>query len=189
MQRFAALVLMLGFAAPADAAFHEWDVAEVFSNSDGSIQFIEFFTSSNGQQFLSGHSVRTQRLGATLETFDLTSNLLVPPSTANRRFLVATPGFSAVAGVTPDYELPAPGFIELGVADAINFADFDLFLLAGLPTDGVNSLYDGGGIAANTPTNFAGATGMVVPEPATGALALAATCTLLGLSRRRTPGP
>ena len=39
------------------ASFHDWDINEVYSNADGSVQFIELFTSSNGQEFLSGHKI------------------------------------------------------------------------------------------------------------------------------------
>ena len=35
-------------ASPALAAFHLWQVKEVFSNSDGSVQFIEMFDSFGG---------------------------------------------------------------------------------------------------------------------------------------------
>lgn len=42
-------LLVIGYSGSAQAAFHAWDVAEVFSNADGSIQYIEFTTASNGQ--------------------------------------------------------------------------------------------------------------------------------------------
>ena len=38
-------------------AFHLYDIKEVFSNADGSVQFVELFTSFNNQQFLSGHTI------------------------------------------------------------------------------------------------------------------------------------
>ena len=52
-----AVGLVLFIAAPAHAAFHLWDFSEVYSNADGSVQFIELFVASNGEQF-----TRNQRI-------------------------------------------------------------------------------------------------------------------------------
>jgi serralysin len=186
----ALLLALCGYAAPALATFHLWHVSEVFSNADGSIQFIEFFTTSGGQQFLGGGArfVRTEQANVTRNSFTFPADLVVPPlsTTANHHFLVATPGFHAVAGITPDFEIPA-GFIEVGIADEINYANFASFVLAGLPTDGVNSLNEAAVIAAATPTNFAGSTGTIVPEPGVGLSGIAAVACLAASRRRGAP--
>ena len=49
--------LVLIAAAPVQASFHLWDFSEVYSNADGSVQFIELFVASNGEQF-----TRNQRI-------------------------------------------------------------------------------------------------------------------------------
>ena len=186
----ALLLALCGYATPALATFHLWDVSEVFSNSDGTVQFIEFFTASAGQQFLGGgtHFVRTEQANAIRNSFTFPANLVVPTNTttANHHFLIATPGFAAVAGVAPDYEIPV-GFIEVGIADEINFANVDSFLLAGLPTDGINSLNEVAVVAAATPTNFAGEIGTIVPEPGAALAGIVALACGAVLSRRVVP--
>ena len=191
MQRFLsrlALAASVAVARPAVASFHLWDVDEVFSNADGSVQYVELFDASPGEQFLTGHFLRTQQNGSALETFTFDKDLLVGPSdsTKNRHFLVATPAFEAAAGIKPDYLLPGPGWIEVGVADVINYANVDSFSLAGLPTDGVHALFDGGATGEPTPTNFAGEVGTLdLPEPAAGLASGAALAALLVSARHR----
>jgi len=170
-------------ATQAQANFHLWLIDEVFSNADGSTQFIELFTGASMQNFLTGHFISTQQGATTLQVFDFPNALV--GETTNQHFLLATPGFKAVAGIDPDYEIPA-GFIQVGTATAINFANVTAFSsLAGLPTDGVRSLDALGGTADNTPTNFAGEIGHVVPEPGGAVLGLAALAALAVLARRR----
>ena len=50
------IFLLLGYAGMAHAAFHLWKIDEIYSNADGSVQFIELKALSGGQQFLAGHS-------------------------------------------------------------------------------------------------------------------------------------
>jgi hypothetical protein len=47
------------YAPPAGAAFHLWTISEVYSNSDGSVQFIELFTPSVGQTFTNGTQIKS----------------------------------------------------------------------------------------------------------------------------------
>ena len=178
-------------ASPAEASFHLFDIQEVFSNSDGSVLFIELFTAAGGQQFLSGHSISFQIDLAVQNTLNL-SNL--PSDTANKSFLVGTANLGTLYGVTPDFVIPA-NFFSAGTNKFINFGpDTDRVNLTLLPTNGNSSL---NGLIANagetsaatsvnalaTPTNFAGQTA-VIPEASTvglGALALG----LATLRRRR----
>ena len=48
------VILMMGVLAgavrPAQGTLHFWTIKEVYTNADGTIQFIELFTSSDGQQ-------------------------------------------------------------------------------------------------------------------------------------------
>lgn len=184
-----ALAMACAVGPSTQAAQHFWDVKEIYSNHDGSVQFIEFFTTFSSQQFLNAHTITaTSTVGGTptVKTFTFPSNLSTSPpnpsSTANRHMLIATPGFGALAGgVADDFPLtftPPGGTFFNPNADSItiNFGpNFDIVTFAGslLPKDGVNSLTDQAPagtqnlvVGVNSPTRFAGATGSVnLPPP------------------------
>jgi hypothetical protein len=159
-------------ATNVHAAFHLWQIKEVFTSADGSAQFVEFFTSSPNEPFLNGHNLIITSDGAAKE-FVFDHNL--SGSTANKHFLVATTGFGSLpGGVTPDYTLATGSFFNPNAANiSFDFAHrTDLLEITGsqLPKDGQTSLVDtnvtpGGGdnlvTAVNSPTNFAGAMGSV----------------------------
>jgi hypothetical protein len=196
MVRSLALILAIAcHAPPAAANFHLWEVMEIFSSGDGSIQFVEFFTESADQQVLIGHTLETYQQDVMREQFTFPTSIPLPQggTTANQHFLVATPGFIAVAGIAPDYEIPV-GFLEPRIIDEVALvgADDMNFAAAALPTDGVNSLNDPGGgdpvfAAAATPTNFAGEVGQIVPEPGAALAGLVAFACLASLSLRVAP--
>ena len=171
------------------------EATEIFSNADGSIQFVEFFTEFTGQQVLIGHNLETYQPNVMREQFSFLTSIPVPQggTTANHHFLVATPGFIAAAGIAPDYEIPVR-FLEPGIVDEVAIVGSDdmNFAASALPTDGVNSLNDpgSGGLlfaAAATPTNFAGDIGTIVPEPGAGLVGIVAIACLALLSRRVAP--
>ncbi|MEO8344345.1 MAG: hypothetical protein ABI607_01505 [Betaproteobacteria bacterium] len=146
---------------PAGATFHTFEVEELYSNADGSVQYVVLKEASgaSGQNQFSGRALLSSQ-GATTNTLVFPSNL--PNSnTANRHVLIATPGFAALGIVTPDYTIPA-GFLFTN-GGTVNFAGVDSISFASLPTDGTSALHRGGSIRANEPTNFAGVSGSVAP--------------------------
>ena len=163
-------------AAPVRGAFHFWEMKEIFTSADGTVQFVEFFTTFSGQEFLSGHTLTANSDGV-IKTFTFPAAIPVvfPNTTANKHFIVATDGFGALAGgVTPDYSpLPSNFFDPDATTITFQFANFyDTLVVSGasIPKDGVNSLTDSntsqGGpdnmtVTLNSPTNFAGAAGSV----------------------------
>ena len=147
---FAPLVVvlkLLAVSAPsANAAFHLWHVKEVFSNADGSVQFIELFDSFSSEQFVANHALRANSDGV-IRNFVLPSNLPNTPSTASSHMLIATPGFTSLPGaVTPNFTLPAGPFFNPNANNiTISFVDSnDSLTFSGslLPKDGFNSLTD-----------------------------------------------
>ena len=153
---------LVAFAAlPAWSAFHLWTMQQLYSNADGSVQFLEFRTSAGGQQFLGGHSL-TSSSGGTSHTFNFTS---LPGDTTNKSFLVGTQGFADLNLVAPDFIVPNGFFFPGG--GMINFAGVDVWNHG--PTPGGNeSLMRSGGTGTATPRNFAGqsaALGPVLPTP------------------------
>ena len=161
----------------AAANFHLWEIAEVYSNADGSIQYIEFTTTFDGQGVVDAHVLRATSDGV-IRNFDFDRNLV--GATANRSFLVATPGFAALPGaVAPDFVLPCGPFFDPAAASiTIDFIGADSLTFAGsaLPTDGSNALRAtvSGALstAGNAPTNFASETGLL----ALTACLIAGTC-------------
>ncbi len=164
-------VMMAGalLSTQSRAAFHLWEISQVFSNADGSVQYIELFNNANFEQFLSGQQVIVSRDGGQdQQSFTFPSNL-PSSSTAGRNVLLAT---GTIAGVEPDYIIPenfihidfqsnamvSLPFSDLGTAD-ITYSE--------IPTDGWRSLNVSGTIRAPaTVTNFAGDTGALQePDP------------------------
>jgi serralysin len=160
MQRLISAGIMCLFglvAAPpvAIAAFHLYDVKEVFSNSDGTVQYVELFTTFNNQHFLTGHTIVASQ-DASTHTFTFLAS--GPSPTASTHLLIATAGFEAACGVTPDF-IMADDFL-FDPDGSVNFAEgTDVVGYTSLPLDGETSLnYPGEVSATNSPTNFAGAT-------------------------------
>jgi hypothetical protein len=179
-----AALAVFAFAAPARASFHFWRIKEIFSNADGTIQFIEFFTTSGGETLIANHSVQAISDNGTPVTYTF-PNQNFGSSTANKHFLLATAGFDALPNSpTPDFTpLPNNFFNPNAASIQIDFAhgsDVTMPAINGsmLPKDGINSINDSVfaffgdtdvyATAANSPTNFAGATGSInaAPSPA-----------------------
>jgi serralysin len=172
-------------AAPADAAFHLWKVNEVFSSADESVQFVELFDASDFEHQITGHEVRVRAGSTTLDEF-LFLEPLGTTDTGGKTLLLATPGFAAVSGVSPDYEIDT-GFIDLAQATSVAWDDLDVLSIAGLPIDGRSSLNRNPGgdplLALATPRNFAGQQGAIdLPEPDACWLGLVAAAILAGLA-------
>ncbi|MBX3615716.1 calcium-binding protein [Nitrosomonas sp.] len=139
--------------------FHIFHLNEVYSNADGTIQFIEFMGDADSQNLWAGHTI-TSSNGSTTKTYNITTDL---PSTAtlNKSVLVGTQGFADLGIVTPDYIIPN-GFLFLS-GGTVNFPGMDDGKLsyANLPVDGVTSLNPDSSTGINSPKNFAGSTGTV----------------------------
>ncbi len=147
--------------ADAQAAFHRWDFSEIFSNADGSVQFIELLSLFNGEHQLANHFLTSNDNSFKVLT-NLPNNL-----TANKHFIFGTAAFATLPGaVTPDYIIPDNFFNPHG--DTLDWAGFDdlIFTDGQLPLDGFHSLLANGTTADNTPTNFAGAIGQINIQPA-----------------------
>jgi hypothetical protein len=155
-------------ASSAQAAFHLWNIREIYSDSSGSLQFMELFTAASGQTLLNNQSFTvTPSGGGPIHTFTLTNNLSA--DSANRTVLVGTAGLHAAGAPTPDFIMPN-NFLFQGGGTIAFFGTFgnSPVVYSALPTDGIHSrvTLGGNGDQVNSPENFAGQMGMVVPEPA-----------------------
>ena len=150
----AAMLLAIGCGAHASSL---WQINEIYSNADGSVQFIELITASSGQQFVTGQAM-TSSQGATTYTLNVTTDL--PGDSANKTFLIGTQGFAALNIVAPDYVVPN-GFLFTGGGTLNWGGGTDIVSYASLPTDGKLSIDRAGATAINSPTNFAGVTGTI----------------------------
>ena len=191
-------VVALGVAPQRAEAFgHLWEISEIYSNADGSVQFIELFTERSAETLVTGTFLRS---AGSAQDFDFPTDLT--GSTQGRQLLVATAAFAAQPGaVTPDYVMP-DAFVHTS-GDTISFWSdgsyffpalmWDSFAFGGatpLPTDGILALARAHGSttiasAVNSPTNFSGQMGsLVVPEPGSAKL-LGVALAALALCARR----
>lgn len=142
-----------------DMSFHLYDISELYSNADGSIQFIELKVGgSNGESFWRGLTLQATQSG-TVHSFTFPTDL-PSTATANTSVLVATQGFADLGVVTPNFIVPA-NFLFTSGAASVDFAGVDIVRYTSLPTDGVLSIGRNLATAINSPTNFAGQSGSV----------------------------
>jgi hypothetical protein len=167
---FAVAFATLFLPATAPAAFHAWTIRELYTGLDGSVQFIELFTSSSGQQFTNSQVIQiTEQATGMTHTFTFDSDTGTP--TNGHALLIGTSNLSMFGGPTPDYFIPA-GFLFSG-ASSMEFLGTTQggFNYTSLPTDNIHSLLIPSHLTAiNSPQNFAGMTGQAVPEPVTWSL-------------------
>ena len=179
----------------ASAFAHDWHVTEIYSNTDGSVQFVEMGTLSPDETVISLASLGELSFG-----HSFSPNHILTESTAGRSLLFATSAFASLPGaVQPDFVIPAGFFNPNGdtlqwstlIADPYAGGQtlWDTFTFAAgeLPSNGTSSLNRALGsttqfVAANSPTNFARQTGALVPEPGWALLLLP---TILGLAASR----
>ena len=153
----AAVVLL--HAAAASAGIHTWDVREVFSNADGTIQYVELFEAGvNGGETGVGNG----SLSSSLHSFSWSNGPVAAP-TNGRSYLIATAGFAALPGApVPDVIIPpanVPFFATTG--DTISLSIYDSLAFGAVPTNGLDSFDEIAGVGPNTPKNYAGVTGSV----------------------------
>ncbi len=146
------------------AGSHTWDVVEVFSNGDGSVQFIEIKECCGLPNEVNIGWVRSNANG---NQYNFPANLPAG-STANAHVLLGTVAFAALPGApTPDHPIPANFFnTSAEPSPGVEYYVYDdfVFSVGQLPTNGKDSLNRvGASIVAgpNSPTNFAGVSGNV----------------------------
>jgi hypothetical protein len=158
----AALIVFLSLSMQAYADFHDWEVNELYSNADGTVQFIELTCPQAGENFLGGERIscsQGNRTNIFIFPDDLTGD------TEDKKLLLATPGFGLLpGGVTPDFIIPTNFLFR--PTGRINYAGLDILSYTNLPTNGTASLVRSGNrfiVATNSPQNFADQTGRIVP--------------------------
>lgn len=153
-------VIVFAFAVlgtqPGNAGGHTWKVKEVFSNADGTVQFIEVWEALGGpgETATAGHDVTSNSA-----MFTIPNN--VPPPTGFRSLLLATQAFDDLGVVEPDYIIPE-NFFSL-TADTISYVPLHSVTYGAgqLPLDGVLSLNADLTTGVNSPQNYAGDMGSV----------------------------
>lgn len=162
--RTLAVTCLLLVAGVASASFHTWQIAELYSNADGGIQFVVLRESqgSAGENLLAGHALTVTRTGGFAKTF-VFPNDLPSSDTGNRYVLIATQGYvdaarsyAAFAAVMPDYVLPDQFLPTDG--GTLDYAGVDSVSFGPLPVDGSLALYtplSGNYLDTNVARNFA----------------------------------
>src|SRR5258705_10289368 len=105
------LAAVVSWAPAAGATFHLWSMSELYSNADGTIQFLEMTALTGGQQFLNGHILVASSGGV---NHAIAFNHDLPGDSNGKRMLIATQGFADLGIVTPDYIVPNGFFFQSG---------------------------------------------------------------------------
>ncbi len=162
-------LLSLSFAATAE--FHTYVIDELYSNADGTVQYLVMRESigQNGENLWLGNALTAMSThGGAPKTYVFTRNLAGgmcgyygcdAAQTAFTRVLVATQGFASLGLISPDYVIPNGFFATDGVT--VNYAGVDQVTFTSIPTDGTHAVTRSGAVVPNVATNFAGSTASV----------------------------
>jgi hypothetical protein len=138
-------------------AFHQWVIAEVYSNSTGNVQFITLFcpVPFNGENDLDNHTIKFRAAGSVdSEVYTIPAPDGFDGATAGKALLFATQDFANLGLLEPDFIIPDD---FLGLEGTLNvFENTDTLTWELLPTDGFLSLNGLGAPGGNRPRNYAG---------------------------------
>jgi hypothetical protein len=162
--RSIALLSLAAYATLAGATFHTYRIDQIYSNADGTVQYVVLRESMgmDGENELRGHQLTSMGPAGTA-SYTFPRNLpggscgyyeCMPSPTANTRVLIATQGFVDLGLIAPDYVIPN-GFLALG-GGTLDYAGADQWTYGPLPADGTSALYRTGAVAPNRATNFFG---------------------------------
>ena len=156
----ATLGLCLLATRGAFAGAHTWRVNEVFSNADGTVQFIELRESGGGtaEVNVGGHLLTTESGSSFLISHNVTS------PTSFKSILFGTQAYDDLPNSpTPDFIIP-PNFFNV-TGDSVSYDPYSTLTFPSVPTDGLLSLNADLTTGINSPTNYAGQTGSVNAAP------------------------
>ncbi|HEY2862792.1 MAG TPA: hypothetical protein VGK37_04135 [Casimicrobiaceae bacterium] len=116
-----------------------WALVEVYSNADGSVQFLVMYNGLGGAGVLVGQTLVASN-DSTENSFRFPAN---PPDSAGRWVLVGTQGFADLHLVTPDFIVPNSFFSVRNGTVQLRPDNWyaSTVRYAALPTDGVKALY------------------------------------------------
>lgn len=145
----------------AHATFHLIEINEVYSNADGSVQYVELRAVFPGQTELQHTRIVAHNSDGTVGTVVLDFTARFAALGNNETVLIATPAFESVAGFAPDFVMTSgslisfpdgrviftqdPPFVDL-VVDSVAYGAYTGsntgfgLPAAALPFDGVHSL-------------------------------------------------
>ena len=166
-------VMLAIVAIPASALSPLSVIDQIYSNADGTVQFIVVLDTGgsdcdSGEAAWAGQTLVSTGPGPQ-KTFVFPTNL---PTcrTSGRHILIATEGFAALGLVAPDFIIPN-GFLQLPNG-SVNLGNVAGAAYTALPSDGVMAINRRGMPIQNVAKNLAGASASVVPSnppPATAA--------------------
>jgi hypothetical protein len=149
--------LSASLALPAPVTFHLIDINEVYTNADGTLQYVELIANQNFQTNLAPVQITSLNADGAKETlvFDFTASF--PGLGRNETLLLATQSFESVAGFPPDFVIPDGSILLVNgrviykqdsgsIIDAVAYGAFTGSNSGfgnpapALPGDGVNSL-------------------------------------------------
>ena len=166
-----ALISVLGglvLASPCvQSGAHTWVINELFSNADGTVQFVELFELNGAPDELGVNGLALKSVFHSTHTITLLHPIEAP--TTNKYLLGGTAAFAALPG-SPDLDFTIPDrFLNRTGADSIVYGPvpYDTFSYGAgqLPLNGINARRRGGTTGPNTPTNYAGVEGFVDASP------------------------
>lgn len=115
-------------------------VDELYSNADGTIQFMVLYNNGPPSALAGQTLVSRSASGSMQNTYTFQSNLPdTVPGTANDRFLVATQGFADLHSIRPDFILPARFLFAPNGEISTHPGGFDRY--TSLPADGAHAYY------------------------------------------------
>lgn len=151
-------VVVAATMGSAVADFDQWQINELFSNAEGTVQYIELQTDASSQGSLSGLTlVASDASGQQQNTLEISSNLT--GDTLGKNLLFATETFVQSTGLSADFEIE-DGFLftEGGSLNFANGTSVISYEASQLAKNGVQSLSGALLPQSSDPTNFSGLT-------------------------------